>query len=96
MDSVDESDELLENYDLARSWLMGAMHGLSDAYRELGSGTGRGFGPMAEYRENNLNTRRPVAEFAQELAVQAAVIAKKAGELDAMTEALQRRQAQDG
>ncbi|MFJ6141571.1 hypothetical protein [Kitasatospora sp. NPDC092286] len=84
-DETGETDksQLLEEYNLAHSGLMGGMHGISDAFRELGSGTGRGFGPMARFRENHLNTGRPVAELAQELADWAADLAEEATAYDA-------------
>jgi hypothetical protein len=53
-----------------------------------GSGTGRGFGPLAHLREGNLNTGQPVTELAQELAEWAAGIAEKAAECDAQRKRL--------
>ncbi|MFZ3562917.1 hypothetical protein ACOKM5_44080 [Streptomyces sp. BH097] len=84
-------EELFDKFGVAKSALMGAMHGISDAYRELGSGTGRGYGPMAEFRENNLNTQRPVADLAGQLAHRAVDIVVLAGALDAYTAELRRR-----
>ncbi|MFC1435974.1 hypothetical protein ACEZDB_35615 [Streptacidiphilus sp. N1-3] len=78
------------------SFLGGAMMGIADCFTELAYGAGRGFGVHAEYRASNLNTGKPIKALAQELAVWAAMIAKKAGELDANREALKRRETDEG
>ncbi|GAB2734235.1 hypothetical protein [Kitasatospora kifunensis] len=74
-----DRDKRIEEYSLLHSGLMDGMHGISDAFRELGSGTGRGFGPMERFRENHLDTGRPVAELAD----RAAGLATEATEYDA-------------
>ncbi|OEJ20992.1 hypothetical protein AS594_36575 [Streptomyces agglomeratus] len=74
--------------DLAMSYLMGAMHGIADRYRELGSGTGRGFGPDAEYRENRIPTGKPLQALAEVLAAEAADIAARCAALDVQRAAL--------
>ncbi|MFE3205768.1 hypothetical protein [Embleya sp. NPDC059237] len=79
----DQRSALHEKIDAELSYLMGAMHGISDRYRELGSGTGRGFGINAAYRQNNLNSGEPLARWATELATEAAEIADRCSAIDA-------------
>ncbi|MFD3908974.1 hypothetical protein ACFXOL_31840 [Streptomyces californicus] len=76
-------DRLREELSGEHSGLGGAMMGIADSYMELAYGAGRGYGVHAEYRASNLNTGKPVAELAAELATWAAEIAEKAVALDA-------------
>lgn len=87
---------LTEEISLAESGLGGAMMGIADSYMELAYGAGRGYGVHAQYRENNLNTGKPVAELAHELAAWAADINAKAAALDAKREMLTRLKAAAG
>ncbi|MFE3770918.1 hypothetical protein [Streptomyces sp. NPDC059122] len=85
-----------EELDGEISGLMGAMHGIADCYRELGSGTGRGFNVHAHYRENNINTGKPLRELTVELAAWAAEIAAKAGAVDAKRALLKQLEEEAG
>jgi hypothetical protein len=88
--------ELTEEIALAESSLGGAMMGIADSYMELAYGAGRGYGVHAQYRENNLNTGKPVSDLAHELAAWAAEINAKAAALDAKREMLERLKAATG
>ncbi len=79
---LDRAGRLREEITLAESNLSGAMGGIADSYLELRSGSGRGFGVHAQYRENNIRTGRPLAGQAAELATWAAEIAAKSAALD--------------
>ncbi|GCD99257.1 hypothetical protein [Embleya hyalina] len=81
----DQRTVLHEEIEAELSYLMGAMRGISDRYRELGSGsgTGRGFGINAAYRENNLNSGAALARWATDLAAEAAEIADRCSAIDA-------------
>ncbi|OEJ49561.1 hypothetical protein [Streptomyces agglomeratus] len=79
----------------AMSYLMGAMHGIADRYRELGSGTGRGFGPDAKFRENRIPTGRPLQALAEVLAAEAADIAVRCAALDVQRAALKQFEDED-
>ncbi|MER5974534.1 hypothetical protein ABT112_33340 [Streptomyces sp. NPDC002055] len=87
---------LTEEISLAHSGLGGAMMGIADSYMELAYGAGRGYGVHAQYRENNLNTGKPVTELAHELAAWAADINAKAAALDTKRETLARLKAAAG
>jgi hypothetical protein len=71
------------------SYLMGAMHGIADRYRELGSGTGR-VGLNAACRENKIDRGRPLHGLAEVLASEAADIAARCAALDVKRAALKR------
>lgn len=89
-------EELTEEIALAESGLGGAMMGIADSFMELAYGAGRGYGVHAQYRDNNLNTGKPVSDLAHELAAWAAEINAKAAALDAKREMLKRLKAVAG
>ncbi|MYS80284.1 hypothetical protein [Embleya scabrispora] len=58
--------------------------------REFGSGTGRGYGINAAYRENNINSSESLTRRAVELAAEAAEIVGRCSSVDAERALLKR------
>lgn len=68
--------------DKEAAYLVAAMRGLSDRFRELASGDGLGFEPNRRYRDSAVTSGAPVTEMAEELAAQATIIVSLCAALD--------------
>jgi hypothetical protein len=83
MDNHDVRTALESEIEQDAAYLVAAMLGLSDRFRELASGDGLGFEPNRRYREGTVTSGGAITELAEQLAAQATIVVGLCATLDA-------------